>query len=306
VSGVTATQAYHNWIAAGEPYTLAAWMNDLVKTLRGHGYTVYHYPDNAHLMATYPQDHAPFSYTGWPIDSPFGVGHGVDIMPKAGTDVRALEPLARQIIADKRAGLLPGLKYINWTDKPGAVWQTSWKPTEATRPNADKGHLHLSGRSDSRYLRLTDYDPSRLAGGSEVTPEEIRTVVRQVFLALTEERTDDGYIAVDQGGDILNDSIRSGVGNTLVDVMRELKSIKAANRDQDMLDAVNALSDAIRVGGGNVEVAPIIAELREIGAGIERMHVRMDELGAQNAQIKASMAELPGGVVSNLVDELTD
>jgi hypothetical protein len=303
------TQAYYNWVKAGEPYQLAEWMNDFVGTMRGHGFTVYHYPDDAHLMTSQPQDHTPFSFTGWPLDSPFGWAFGVDIMPKGGTDVRALAPLARQIIADKDAGLLPGLKYINWTDEQGNTWQTSWKPTKATRSNTDKGHLHLSGRSDSRYLRLNGYDPiARLTGGSEVTPEDIRSIVRQLFLALTEERTDDGYIVVDQGGDILNDSIRAGAGNTLVDIMQKLDATAAAAtaRDQGLLTAVSGLSDAITAGGGSVEITPVITALREVGASVDRLHLRMDELSAENARIKASIAELPGGVVSSLVNELTD
>lgn len=154
-----ASTAYYNWVAAGRPYTLAYWMRDLQITIKGYGFVVWDYPNDDHLTTSYPEDHAPFSFTGWPIDSPFGWGHALDIMPKPGTDARALAPLARQIIADKRAGLLPGLKYINWTDEVGNVWQTSWKPTEVTRSNGDKGHIHLSGRSDSRDLRALGYDP---------------------------------------------------------------------------------------------------------------------------------------------------
>jgi hypothetical protein len=136
-------------------------------------------------VAGLSRDHAPFSYTGWPIDSPWG-WDGVDAMPGD----RLVGTGTAPTIADKDAGLLPGLKYINWTDVQGSIWQTSWKPTKATRSNTDKGHLHLSGRSDSRYLRLNDYDPiARLTGGSEVTPEDIRSIVRQLFLALTQERT---------------------------------------------------------------------------------------------------------------------
>lgn len=169
---MAATQAYHNWVAAGEPYQLAEWMNDVVETMEGRGYIVYHYPDNAHLTTSQPQDHTPFSFTGWPIDSPFGWAFGVDIMPKPGNDARSLAPLARQIIADKDAGhpALAGLKYINWTDEQGNVWQTSWKPSKATRSNTDKGHIHLSGRSDSAHWRAVGYDPiARLAGTVGIT-----------------------------------------------------------------------------------------------------------------------------------------
>ncbi len=59
-----ATQAHTNWVKAGRPCQLAEWMDDAVETMRGHGYTVYHYPDIAHLTTSQPQDHTPFSYTG--------------------------------------------------------------------------------------------------------------------------------------------------------------------------------------------------------------------------------------------------
>jgi hypothetical protein len=52
-------------------------------------------------------------------------------------------------------------------------------------------------------------------------------------------------------------------------------------------------------------VAPIVTALREVGASVDRppSHGRT---GTETAQIKASIAELPGGVVGSLIDELTD
>lgn len=154
---------YQPWVNDGRPYELVAYGRDLVDAFKSHGFTVYHYPDEPHLQARTPEDHTPFSQTGWPVKSPYGKGHGIDLMPKPGLDARSLTVFARKIIADKDAGVpgTEGVKYINWTDEQGRVWQTSWKPNKATTSNSDAGHIHVSLRSDclARSLRTNGWDP---------------------------------------------------------------------------------------------------------------------------------------------------
>lgn len=156
------SQAYYDWRAKGSPFTLAQPCADLQKLLQGAGFTVFAYPDDAHLNADPPEDHTPFSATGWPIASPFGYGHAIDIMPSAGK--MPLSQLADRIIAAKRRGA-PGaawIKYLNWTDAAGVTRHISWQPTEAIRTSTDKGHIHISSRSDytkSNVVSMSGWNP---------------------------------------------------------------------------------------------------------------------------------------------------
>jgi hypothetical protein len=163
------TNAYRVWVQAGRPYVLMRPAKALKGRLQGHGYTVYDYPDEAHLEAATPEDHTPFSATGFPVDSAFGVGHALDVMPKADTAAarRELADLSRKLIHD-RDNLVPGvrwIKYINWTDEHGVCRQERWMDptnprTRSTRSSSDKGHTHISGRSDAdNDTRADTYDP---------------------------------------------------------------------------------------------------------------------------------------------------
>lgn len=170
------TAAYDQWVAAGKPYTLCRPAHDLIVTLRTAGYTVYHYPDLAHLTADPPQDHTPYSATGWPVPSARWIGHAIDIMPAAG--LMPLPQLAMRIIDAKNDGA-PGaspVKYINWTDTAGKCWHYSWQPSFDGAPSTDRGHIHISFRSDmdeSDVISRTGWNP--LTGGTmtEITPHEV-------------------------------------------------------------------------------------------------------------------------------------
>lgn len=154
------SQGCRDWVAAGRPWTLAPSMRALQLTVGGHGFTVYAFPDDSHLTASTPEDHTSFSATGWPGAAPRWYGNADDIMPRNG-DLAELERLAQQIIADKDAGI-PGtefLKYINWTESNGTCWHTSWQSTKVTKSSSDKGHIHLSGRSDWATRAAIPYDP---------------------------------------------------------------------------------------------------------------------------------------------------
>ena len=282
------TQAYYNWVKAGEPYELAEWMNDVVETVRDHGYVVYHYPDTAHLTTSQPQDHAPFSYTGWPLDSPFGWAFGVDIIPKDG-NARSLTPLARQIIADKDAGhpALAGLKYINWTDEQGRVWQTSWKPTKATRPNTDKGHIHLSGRSDSAHWRAVGYDPVARMNGEDMAG--ITDVTHALF--------ENAYV-----NDAQNRPDASVIG-----ILRQLrnKADAAAVEARSERAVIEQLAAAIRDGGGNVDTVAIFAKIDGVRTEIDELQQQVANLQAENAALKAQIDAVPAAVTADLAAELT-
>lgn len=189
---MAASAAYYSWVRTGMPFTLATPLADLQQVLQGYGFTVYAYPDVSHQMANPPEDHTPYSATGWPEVSPHWYGFAIDVMPKYG-DARSLTPLAKRLIADKDAGV-PGiawLKYINWTDADGKVWHTSWQPDKHTAPSGDSGHIHLSGRSDYVTNHLPHYDPiARMAGDFEEDDDDMGSQIGPVFL----ERT--GYTSI--------------------------------------------------------------------------------------------------------------
>lgn len=157
-----ASAAYDAWIGSGRPYVLCRPGRDLVAILRDAGYAVYHYPDDRHLQAVPPEDHTPFSATGWPVASAFGVGHAIDIMPTDG--LPSLWVLAGRLIADRQLGVAGAtpIKYINWTDAGGTIRHDSWQPDRRTTASTDAGHIHVSFRSDmddSDVVSRTGYNP---------------------------------------------------------------------------------------------------------------------------------------------------
>jgi hypothetical protein len=159
-----ASTAYYSWLANGSPYRLCRPAAALQRIFRRRGFTVYDYPDGSHLKATKPEDHTPFAVTGWPVRSAYGVAHAVDIMPRADTAAARAEnaAIARKLIAARNAGV-PGvmwIKYLNWTDERGICRQERWMPGHETRTSTDRGHIHISARSDcDNDDRADHYDP---------------------------------------------------------------------------------------------------------------------------------------------------
>jgi hypothetical protein len=159
-----ASQGYYEWIAAGKPFTLAAPERRLRDILRGYGYTVYDIGNERHQKAEPPEDHMPYSATGWPVKSPRWYGFALDIMPPAADDLPTLPQLLGQIYADKMAGH-PGvawLKYMNWepSGPSGPCYHDKWQPNHVRTTSGDRGHGHLSGRSDHVTIDTTSgYDP---------------------------------------------------------------------------------------------------------------------------------------------------
>lgn len=159
--------AYKNWVSKGRPYTLCRPCKELQATIRGHGFIVYDYPNDVHLTASKPEDHTPFSATGWPVGSAFGVAHALDIMPKNSSKaaMKELADLARTLMAAKDNGVeaVKWLKYMNWTDENGTCRQENWKTGKrVTVSSSDSGHIHLSARSDMDNVSTDGWDPYNL------------------------------------------------------------------------------------------------------------------------------------------------
>ncbi len=161
-----ASAAYYTWVNKGKPYTLTKPLRELKECLEGFGYTVYDYPDEAHQTAEPPEDHTPYSATEWPVQISGYVAHAIDIMPPDASALAQgavpLPVLARRIIAQRDARV-PGtlfLKYENWTDEKGVCRHESWKTTpRTTTSSTDKGHIHLSARTDTEDYSIGDWNP---------------------------------------------------------------------------------------------------------------------------------------------------
>jgi len=179
-----ASTAYFAWLKAGRPYRLAQPLKDLQETLRTHGLTVYDYPNEAHLTADTPEDHTPFSATGWPVSSAFGVAHAIDIMPRNDSKAALVEnaAIARRLINDKNAGhpAVEWIKYLNWTDEAGNCYHISWTPQKEIRQSSDRGHVHVSGRSDRDNARCLNYDPLVSAAQPAQKEEEMFVIAKDV------------------------------------------------------------------------------------------------------------------------------
>jgi len=162
---------YDEWVRDGSPWHPAKPIADLAETLRKHGVTVYVIGAvDTHLNIATPEDHAPFSHTPWPGSQPYPAVLAEDFMPGAGYDWREL---GRRIVADKLAGVhgTEWIKYINWTDADGNCWHDSWQPDHERRASTDRGHVHISGRTDYVDSDVAiNYDPLAFAPISNPTP----------------------------------------------------------------------------------------------------------------------------------------
>lgn len=158
------------WLAAGGHWQVAEPILQLVIILRYHGYTVYTLGDKGHLDHVPPEDHTPYSETGWPIATPYGWVTACDIMPPpAKLGLPSLQELGDVLTTDRQAGLKAAswIKYVNWgpVDNRHAV-HDSWMPKFHRKTSGDVGHVHLSCRSDKiHFTGATGYDPvARLRG----------------------------------------------------------------------------------------------------------------------------------------------
>lgn len=167
---------YAGWLADGKPVRFARPIAQVRDVLRAHGYTVYDIGNQGHLTHQPPEDHTPYSATGWPIPAPYPYVNAIDIMPPpAGSGLPSLQAMAAQIRADKMAGHIGAefVKYMNWEpeqDNGGPCYHDSWMPTYARRTSGDRGHIHISGRSDTiGSTHSDDYDPvARIMEGADM------------------------------------------------------------------------------------------------------------------------------------------
>lgn len=314
-----ATQAYYAWDRAGRPWEVAAPIKAVGGRLQAHGYTVYYIgsDDRAHLQADVPEDHCPFSVTGWPGKHPYPYVLAMDIMPPEpgarskidGLPLPSLQQISAQMRADKIAGH-PGmawLKYMNWEpdrNNGGACWHDSWQPDYARWASGDRGHTHMSGRTD--YVTSTaanGYDPvARLRGEDDDMSQQaeqdiadVRAMLYQMFANWAPSEQD--YASARGIAEV-----RRRIGaNAFTAVLGGIAANAAANRAEDRAQtaAIVALTDALNKAlggaGGDLDAAPILAAIadakasvhNEVTAALERM------AAAAQAQAQALAADAP-------------
>lgn len=141
-----ATQAYYNWVSAGKPWHKATPVAQYQAAFLAAGWPVTSLGtlgDTAHLTADRPQDHTPFSVTGWPGVNPypyvlaFDAGH----LPAQGFD---MGPVVARWLQDARDGKTPWVKYIVWRGQLYDV-RRDWEPSGAS---GHYDHAHVSFRTD--------------------------------------------------------------------------------------------------------------------------------------------------------------
>lgn len=133
------TSAQHQlWIAEGSPWHLAIPLVELKAAIE----TVYNPPadtigtrgNDEHLDAEPPEDHTPYSETGWPEKTPQFIVTALDYQGPGWQDLFA------HLIDERIAGRMPWIKYINLNGIHHA-----WEPDYKADPSTDwKGHGHLS------------------------------------------------------------------------------------------------------------------------------------------------------------------
>lgn len=158
---ITTEQAWRN---AGAPWESARPIADMSALLhRRYGYTIGIIGNEAHLSAATPEDHTPFSHTPWPGPQPYPHVLAEDI-EAAPPGLPTTAQIGGQLYKDKMAGVhgTEWIKYINWTDPHGNTWHDQWMPDHQRSSSPDKGHTHLSGRTDfvnSNIVVASGYDP---------------------------------------------------------------------------------------------------------------------------------------------------
>lgn len=174
VAVALATAAYSRWDRDGRPITPSQTIREMVGKLklaypRATG-TFSWYADEAHYQSTVPQDHTPFSVTGWPLPNPYPVVFATDIMHRVDLGVDC-NILFKYWLAEAKAGHTPWRKYIIWQAKLYDV-RNNWNPQTNT---GHFDHIHLSDRTDWVNRSIGSWEPT--GDTMPLTPEDAARVI---------------------------------------------------------------------------------------------------------------------------------
>ena len=144
---------YSEWVAGGQKWSPALPIAEIATALAkipGSAGTIGTIGNQAHLTANPPEDHCPYSHTGWPIKSPYPYVHAVDYSGPHWETIRDYW------ISEARAGRFHAAKYIN----TGTGWEYSHTDGfKSPVRNSDTGHVHLSIRSDFTHTSIGGWRP---------------------------------------------------------------------------------------------------------------------------------------------------
>lgn len=238
------------WISRGRPWQVALPVATLGGLLMRYGYTVYFLGDTRHLDHIPPEDHTPYSETGWPIATEYGWVTACDIMPPTDAQRRAglpsLQALGAQLFRDKQADDrgVKWIKYMNWGPvSDSSAVHDQWQPGHQRSSSGDTGHIHLSDRSDMiHYAGAAGYDPiARLRGeDNDMAREDVINIVNLLAAGTSMA----GY--ADQDNEPLND-VASKVNLTIL-----------AGKLDTITNQVAALGEQVaKLGSGSASGAPV-------------------------------------------------
>lgn len=306
-----ASQGYRDWIAAGRPYTLVRPARAIVAALQGYGLTVWHYPNEEHQKANTPEDHTPYSVTGYPGTNARWYARGVDVMPRSGSYAHRKEnaDIARQLIRDRDAGV-PGvawIKYLNWTTEDGQCLQERWttpgQPNRrTTRGSTDRGHIHISGRSDiDNDDRADEYDPiARMHG---LQPEGEADDMGNTW-TFVEQAPDEAW-RLTQGAEgyagHARDTALAFAWQAAAEARENTERLIAAaaadeTRDATTQAAIAALAEAIKGREGvSFDTAQVLQAIEDAATAsrryVEQLQADLRASVAREAELRARLAE---------------
>ena len=186
-----AVALYYAWDRLGRPLEPANPIREIVQRLRvaypraAAANLFSWYANEAHYQAEPPQDHTPYSATGWPLVSPQWVVFATDVMHRTDLGVNCFE-LFNYWITEARAGRMPWLKYLIWQGRSYDV-RSKWVPKDAV---GHFDHIHISARTDHQFTSLGTWE--LIPQEDDVTPDEHRMLAnedRQLTADLNDQAT---------------------------------------------------------------------------------------------------------------------
>jgi len=243
---MTMSAQHRAWLASGGQYSVCTPGRMLRDVLRAAGFTVYDIGNTDHLDHQPPEDHTPYSETGWPGTSPYGVVMAIDIMPDGPI---SLQQLGAILHADKASGKYPPIKYMNWgpSDDAHAV-QCRWKPDHVQGSSSDTGHIHISFRTDYAGYSVP-YNPleDEVEQNDQVTGYKSKGNRVGDVLADTSNERDWWYAAPGGNGSSLNPPPAGSRADVVVKaaqlvpgIVDKINTIQAGQVDQAAVNAAVA------------------------------------------------------------------
>jgi hypothetical protein len=156
------TQAYYDWVADGSPFYRATPVREYVKAFMAAGWptsSLGTIGNSAHLTASTPQDHCPFSATGWPNPNPYPYVLAFDASHE-GVREAQLDAIVTRWVAQARAGHTPWVKYIIYKGHSWGV-RSGWIEREAS---GHYDHVHVSMRTDYYLTSIGVWNPTATTG----------------------------------------------------------------------------------------------------------------------------------------------